>query len=142
MEGQRNRVTLLIIAGVLFTIYCLVFGDSGIITRLRLAERKGSVETRIARQEFEGARLQEILAKHQRGEQLRDEAYRAGFIEPGSAMLFFGSVVGAEPAARERESSPPAAAVDIVHLRVLWIVVSVIVMMLYVIKNKKAYQAD
>jgi len=132
-----------VVAGVLFAIYCLVFGDSGIITRARLAGRKAALQDRIARQEGEGARLQELLAKYRRGESLRDEAYRAGFIEPGSAVLFFGGALDREaPERMAEDAGRKEAPVDITHLRVLWAVISAVVIMLIVVKQKNESRTE
>ncbi len=145
MQIRKNRSALLLLVFVLFGIYCFVLGDSGILERIKLTERKDKVRENISRLVRENDKLKKdhsVISNSRTNRSFyKNEASKSGYIAPGEKYLFFKNT--GEYNVKENGININAAndnkkyTVEISHLRILWIFASIMVMLLYFWKRNK-----
>ncbi len=119
---------------VLFSIYCFVFGDNGILERNQLVKSKNEIKNNIAELTKENNNLQNehaiVSNNRTNGEFYRKEASKSGFIAGNEKYIFFksGKNEKIKNGPIDKEDKYP---VNISHLRILWIVISVIITLFY-----------
>lgn len=129
--ASGDRITLIILAGFLCAVYFFVFGESGLIERSRLASERENLRVRIERLGDENAALQRLYEKHGSGRLLREEAHRAGFIENGERVVFLRPLERTGAGEMNKQDTPVTGAIETSHLRILWIVVSMLALLYY-----------
>ncbi|MGV7928415.1 MAG: septum formation initiator family protein [Spirochaetota bacterium] len=129
--ASGDRITLIILAGFLCAVYFFVFGESGLIERSRLASERENLRVRIERLGDENAALQRLYEKHGSGRLLREEAHRAGFIENGERVVFLRPLERTGAGEMNKRDTPVTGAIETSHLRILWIVVSMLALLYY-----------
>ncbi len=135
MLNHKSKFSLFVLLFVLFGIYCFVFGESGVLERMRLkSERKELVE-QIHVLQRENKNLRQLLRRHEKGEFIREEAQRAGFIKPGEKAVFIEGVDLPEKVADTQEES--AYGVKLEYLRIFWIVLSSLIVLMYLFVRKE-----
>lgn len=124
------------IIAVLFSVYCFVLGESGILQRLRLEDEKLLIAGRIAHLEETQRKLQGLYETYKSGKSSHDDAIRAGFVGAGERIIFIRNIP--KDSGTERVTGPSRRlSVEIRHLRILWALVSVTVIALYFLKKKE-----
>lgn len=137
MVSQRSKFNLIILAGILFGIYCFIFGDSGLIARIRLQEKNKILQSTINNLRGEHSRLNDVLKRHSRGEFIKDEAAKSGYIQDGAKMLFLRGGEREKSIRLEENGAGGINRIELSHLKILWIVVSVMIIMFYIIRRKR-----
>lgn len=139
LEIQTNRISLFILTFILFTIYCFVFGDSGILERRRLKNEKVNLENKIENLRKENARLKNLSERYRAGEFLKEEANRSGYIAPGEKVLFFNKKedFGDEKTKKIQDVKDDGLILDVENLRILWIVFSIMILLIYFLAINK-----
>lgn len=126
----------MIIAGILLAVYCFLLSDSGLVARLRLVKEREDVQSRIQKLGAEKKQLSKLLERYRQGEFLKEEALKSGFIGNNERFLIFrGKGDNQEQSPFSRESRPYE--VELVHLKLLWVVLSLIILMFYIIRKKR-----
>lgn len=135
MVNQRNRYSLLLLLFVLFGIYSFIFGDSGLLERLRIHDEQERVTERIHNLNRENKLLsdeyRDILDNNTRNSVLKKEAARSGYIENDDRLLFFKRSTAEEKKSENNPEKKEEFSVDITHLRILWLVASVMIILIY-----------
>lgn len=131
----NNRISLLAILAVLFSIYCFVLGDSGIVQRMRLEDEKLLIAGRIAHLEETQKKLQGLYETYKSGKSSHDDAIKAGFIGAGERIIIMRNMP--PKIAESRPGQTQRLSVELRHLRILWVLVSVTVIALYILKKKE-----
>jgi len=132
-----NKLTPVILAGILFALYCFIFGDSGLIARMRLYEERDFLEQRIENLKMEQMSLKERLIRYRRGDFLKEEAIRSGYIDQGERILFLKGDRKAREAAVEKVGDRIMHRVELSHLKIFWVVVSLMIMMFYLMRRRR-----
>ncbi len=146
MLNESSKAGLIILISVLFGIYCFVFGQSGILERMHLHSIRDAVENQIEQLEAENDALFSTYLKYKSGKYLKKEAEKSGYISPGEAVLIFPEDKGSET---QSGSVMPSDANNIKNgqsetkqLRILWIILSFIIIFLYIIKNQTKTEVE
>jgi hypothetical protein len=111
-----------------------VFGDNGILERNQLIKAKDEIKNNIAELTKENSNLQKeysvVSNNKTNGNFYKKEASRSGFIAGNEKYIFFknGRSGKIKSEAMSKENNYP---VEISHLRILWIVISVIITLFY-----------
>ncbi|HSV96524.1 MAG TPA: hypothetical protein VLM75_06250 [Spirochaetota bacterium] len=129
--ANGDRITFILLAGFLCAVYAFVFGESGLIERARFVRERESLQVRIEALGDENAALQRLYEKHKSGRLLREEAHRAGFIENGGKVVFFRHGDGTATGGMKKAETPDGRTIETSHLRILWIVVSMLALLYY-----------
>lgn len=137
MVSQRSKFNLIVLSGILFGIYCFIFGDNGLIARIRLEEKNKILQSSIDNLRVEHAKLNDILKRHGRGEFIKEEAAKSGYIQDGDKMLFLRGGEREKSIRLEKNSAGTINRIELTHLKILWIVVSVMIIMFYIIRGKR-----
>lgn len=137
MVSQRSKFNLIVLSGILFGIYCFIFGDSGLIARIRLEEKNKILQSSIDNLRVEHTKLNDILKRHGRGEFIKEEAAKSGYIQDGDKMLFLRGGEREKNIRMEKNSAGTINRIELTHLKILWIVVSVMIIMFYIIRGKR-----
>lgn len=140
MLNESNKAGLIILVSVLFGIYCFVFGQSGILERMHLHTIKDEINSQIEQLEAENDALFSMYLKYKSGRYLKKESEAAGYLRDGEKVLIFPDE-RSEGSNTEIDSSSPLADIDseqlqTKQLRILWIILSIIIIFLYIIKNQ------
>jgi hypothetical protein len=139
--NESNKAGLIILISVLFGIYCFVFGQSGILERMHLHTIKDKIDSQIERLESENDALFSTYLQYKKGKYLKQESELSGFIAEGEKVIIFKSSVKSQNK-RDGESQQSLLTsieneqTQTSQLRILWIILSFIVIFLYVIKNQ------
>jgi cell division protein FtsB len=128
---------LFILVGVLFGVYCFVFGESGMLERMRLKKEKEAVTARMGGLKEENRLLREVWERYKTGELNREEALKLGYLDPGEKALFFRGDEGEKPAAKKAREGRADYPVDLSHLRILWIVISAVTVLFYYVRSNR-----
>lgn len=134
----KDKISLIILVAVLVSIYCFVFGESGVLERFGIEKKHDIIEKRINKLKFENSLLVKSLKEYKEGTISKEDFIRSGYVESGEKIIFFhGSVSSRDMHADSQRESVSSAVVDTRHLRILWIVISILVIVLFYIKIKK-----
>jgi cell division protein FtsB len=132
-----NKLTPFILAGILFALYCFIFGDSGLIARIRLYEERDLLQQRIENLKVEQVNLKERLIRYRRGDYLKDEAIKSGYIDEGERILFLKGDQKAREEEVEKVGDRIMHRVELSHLKIFWVVVSLMIMMFYLMRRRR-----
>lgn len=139
MAIQRNRSSLLLLLFVLFGIYSFIFGDSGLLERLEIHEEQKRVASRINNLNKENKLLSDeyndIIDDNTKDDFFKKEAANSGYIENDDKHLFFKGSIEKEKRA-DNTGKKDEYTVDISQLRILWLVASVMIILIYFGRKK------
>ncbi len=133
----KSSVSLVILLGVLFSVYCFIFGESGVLERIALQKVGYTAGKRINNLRSEEVALQTALKDYREGRISREDLFKTGFVPEGGRAVFFKGL--------SRESGPDGiieagqnrSIVDIKHLRILWVVISVMSVVVLVMRLRR-----
>jgi hypothetical protein len=136
LEEGRNRLSPVILFAVLFAVYCFVFSESGLMERSRLDGEKDRIELSITRLKDENEKLRGVYRRYVSGNLGRDEAVKIGYFAGGEKLLVFKpELVKKDLVRRKSEDVDSSAGVD--QLRILWIIISSLVMLFYMVHIRR-----
>ncbi len=133
-----NRGALLIAIAVLFGIYCFVLGDSGVIERYRLIQEKRNIDLRILRLEQKNRLLAQVYDGYTKGNYSPEDFLKAGFLGAEEKVLYVKPL----DAEAEKDKSPIRTAaegradVELRYLRIFWLLVSVVVISIIILRKQ------
>lgn len=135
-DQQNKGLSSLIIASILLVLYCFLLSDSGLVARIQLDNDREHVQTRIQNLGEQRKELTKLMGQYRRGEFLREEALKSGYISSNERFLIFkGADNDLSKSHAPRESQ--AYDIELVHLKILWIILSLIILMFYIIRKKR-----
>ncbi len=137
MDKAHDRLTLLILLAVLAVVYVFVFSSSGLLERIELKKHKAGLAGRIAELREENSRLRQTSSRYRNGDFMPEEAQKAGYVEPGTKLLFFNRGDAEAPSERPSGAGKEKYSPQISHLRILWLVVSILVLFFYFVRRSR-----
>ena len=132
--NHKNKFSLFVLLFILFGIYCFVFGDSGMLERMRLKSERKELVQQIQVLQRENKNLKNLLYRYRNGEFIREEAQRAGFIKPGEKAFFTKGITVPEKVVSNEIKN--VYGVKIEYLRIFWIVISALIVLMYLFVRK------
>lgn len=132
---------------MLFGIYCIVFGKSGIVERIELSRNNAALINRLTVLRDENRRMTALLESYKAGSAGRDDAARAGFVRSSEKTIFFDTGTAVKQNTIVPSSVLPSEEKDtpayLTGLRVVWISLSVLGVLGYIVfRRKKAEDMD
>jgi cell division protein FtsB len=142
LRSENNRIVLFLLGAFLFGIYCFVFGQSGILERMRLEREKEALVRDIAVLDRENGRLESLYERYSEGEHARIESENAGYIGAGEKKLVFKDSQSGHDSTISTifgsDSKKPNSFFSIEYFRILWIIFSVLALgVCFAIMRKK-----
>ena len=121
MLSENSKTGFILLSAVLFAVYCFVFGQSGVLERMRLQKEKSLLQNEIGALQSENARLNALLADHESGRLAKYECENAGYVSAGSRVYHFQNA----PLTKDRQAKTRDQRLfSIEHLRIAWITLS------------------
>ncbi|HNX58132.1 MAG TPA: hypothetical protein PKK43_03470 [Spirochaetota bacterium] len=124
LRSENKKIALILLGAFFFTIYCFVFGQSGIIERARLEKEKEALTRQIHGLEKENRRLEIVYAEYASDKMKASECEKAGYISSGERLLFF---TGSKKTRDQNTSGGIKNKIEIDTLRVIWISLSIVI---------------
>ena len=135
MPIKKYRSGLLVIVFILFGIYCFVLGDSGILERMKLVKAREEIEKNISILQRDNNTLQKqysIVSNNKTNSNFyKREASKQGFIAEGEKYIFFKKQENQETSKPKVKTKEDKYKVELSHLRILWAVASIMIILLY-----------
>lgn len=125
MLSENSKAGFILLAAVLFGIYCFVFGQSGVLERMRLQKEKLLLQGEISFLQKENAALTALLSGHSSGRLAKAECENAGYLSPGGRVYHFLNAPASDAGTGKRKA---AQLFSIEHLRIAWITLSALAM--------------
>jgi hypothetical protein len=122
----------------LVTVYVFIFGESGILERITLEKKKDRLMARMESLREEERQLRHTLGEYSGGRIPETEFFRSGFIGSEKKVLALRGISESEPLKESFEPSAGEGPFRIYHFRILWIVVSMIVLLFYFTSREKS----
>ena len=141
MKAKKDRFLFFFLLIILTGVYFFIFGDSGLIERIRLQEEKDALTKRIENQNKEAARLRKLYEGYKNGDFNKEEAVKAGYIDKGEKLIFFDESKKDKQKKIEVSENEEKDRIDIMHLRILWVVVSMMIILFY-LGRKSRYKEE
>ncbi len=135
----NNRIITFFLIFTLSAVYVFIFGETGLIERLNLSRKADGFEIDIQELRLQNGSLSRELSRLKAGMYFDSELAGAGFVLAGSRLAVF-----------EDEQYPPEnenevvleTSINTLHLRIIWIVFSAIVVLLFLIRNPVRDEPD
>ncbi len=137
LQNDKNKVRFFIIIGILFGIYCFVFGQSGLLERIRLQNEKIALTEKIKILQKENIDLYNRYTQYQKGQHSQHEAENSGFVFPGSGIIFFKSINKKTTYQSENTKTVRSNQIEIDHFRVIWVTISFFIILFYIIIQQR-----
>lgn len=133
MLKSRDNFTLFLIVLFLSGVYLFIFSESGALERKRYNEKRNEILSNIDNVRAEKKKL-ELESKNGLNNVSDGELFRSGYIRDGSKVLFIDPGGEGKPGIVEAIFEDDIG-VDVTHLRVVWIVISSLVLLLYMVNR-------
>ena len=141
LKIKKYRSGILVIIYILFGIYAFILSDNGILERIKLIQGKKAIIENIARLERENKNLQNeysvISNKDTNSGFYKEEASKSGYIKPGEKYIFYKGIEESEPSEKIVKEKKEKYPVKLSHLRILWGVSSIMIILLYFAKRRR-----
>jgi cell division protein FtsB len=143
--NEKHKATIFVLIAILFGIYCFVFGQSGLLERIRLHKEKSHLEDQIQALQQKHDNLLLQYEDYQAGKYNREAAEKAGYIRKNAKIIFFKNAH--EPYSTLISKAKDSKNTDhnnikLEHLRILWVALSVMSVVFFLIKQKKVTIID
>lgn len=135
LANRNNKFTLFLIAFILFSVYCFVFSESGVLERMKLQKEIAYIQHQIIQKQSEIKKFRELTSHGNPDNLLLKESINAGYVPRGAKVFEF----------QDKKEEPPHIQTSqlpgtekftqyIQYGRILWVIFSVLIitgMLLY-----------
>jgi hypothetical protein len=141
---KSDRIKFVVLLAVLSAVYVFVFGESGVLERASYLKKKEGLAAGIARLEAKKKELSAVYDAYRRGEQTDSDMMKSGYVIRGDRLLYLKGLEGPHSGETEQAGLLGPEKVEISHLRVIWIIVSSLLVLLYYTRavRQKEYRDD
>ncbi len=140
--GKIYNIRTFALVFILFGIYALLFSESGLLERISLQRKKADLEKKLGMLKYENDELTAAYELYRKGGLKKNDIMKAGYVGKGEKVIFFkgGGEVGTDkglPEAQYERNSIPLR-----DIRIIWAVVSLIVLIFYFSRKSVPAGAD
>jgi hypothetical protein len=128
---ESNRFQFFLLGAFLLGVYCFVFGQSGVLERMRFVKEKEMLAREISHLEKENIRAEALRVRYARGEFTLEECENAGFVLSGSRRLFFTDRNPVRKTATTSELKADGGGLSIDKMRIGWIIFSAAAVLIF-----------
>ena len=118
----------------LFSVYIFIFSESGLLERNRLKSKYELLQQRILQNKKAKDQLQKLLEEYRAGNYSQSDIAASGLIYSEGKVIIFDENY------RLKEENLPQKnmnfEVDLFHLRIIWIIISIMVVVYYINRIK------
>ena len=104
---------------------------------MSLLKEKGQIINRINILKYKNEELKDLLKRYKNGDLTKEEAVKTGYIYEGEKLLFFKEGEEYRKLSNGIKDNNEKYPVDLEHLRILWVVISFIIVLFYISKRNK-----
>ncbi len=130
----NNRFKLILLIFGLFSIYIFIFSESGLLERNRLKSKYELLQQKILQKKQANEQLQRRLEEYRAGNYSQSDIAASGLIYSDGKVIIFD-----ENYKLKEENFPQKNMnfeVDLFHLRIIWIIISIMVVVYYINRIK------
>lgn len=135
MINRKSSFSAILLIFFLTGIYLFIFGESGILERINLKEKKINLMQRIDDLKIEKAQLQEKLNQYRDGYRPESDITDAGFISPGNKILIVKSKEADTEFNELNAEKVTQFKINRFHYRITWIIISIVVLIIFFSKK-------
>lgn len=128
MRLENKRITLFFIGAFFFGVYCFVFGQSGILERMRLENERNLLLMSIQYKEIENAKLAAKVGQYRKGDFREIESSNAGFIHAGDVRLIIKNGSASHAEWYKGKDTSTEGFFTLERLRIGWVVLSILIL--------------
>jgi len=125
MNRTMNRWPLFLSLFLSVGFYFLVLGESGILERIHLKQKRANILTEIEALKSERSRLSRLLARYRQGQYPDEDLFLSGYVKPGAKVIQIRGINDEWPLSEKATEGAPSA-LPLPCLRAAWIVVSAV----------------
>ena len=137
MGNQRYRWAIFIVVFALSAVYFFIFSESGLLERKNLEKDKKDIVVKIDALKSENKRLQSRLNNYRKGEYPKEDILKSSYVKPGEKVVFFHGLDDGVPGKAGKKGTEAGFSVPLIYLRIVWAVISSIVVLLVVLYGRK-----
>lgn len=137
--AKKDKFKSFIFLFILFSVYVFVFSESGILERMKLNKDYKTLAQRIATLESDNAAISDNLKQYSEGLYRDKDVIASGYVNNGGKVICFN-----EPASGVTDAEPKNNEfyIELSHLRVIWIIFSIVLMVYYYTRKKKEVEEN
>jgi len=136
LADGKNRFTLIVLLCVLSGVYLFVFSDSGLLERMNLERKNRELLANIGKLRGEKSSLEESLRSYEAGRVPDRDVLNAGMVGGGDRLVFLDDRGQKTAMETRKEKKRETFSIDIIHYRILWVVLSILVLLFYFSRKK------
>lgn len=131
--GKKERFRSFVFVFALFIVYLFIFSESGLLERLKLNREYDLVKIRINRLENDNRILSDTIGKYSAGQYSEKDIIASGYVYGQGKVIHYPDSKSAVPV---DVTSGSIFELELSHLRIIWIIFSVVLAMYYFTRKK------
>ena len=135
---KRYSTSTYILIFVLFGIYVFIFSGSGVLERTKFLSENEKIEKRIHTLTEKNLYLKEVVKKYKAGFLSPDDIHKSGYRERGESLLTIQNPDIEKKKKYVNVKKKKESFFSIQHLRIIWIVISAVIVLLHYKYNSGA----
>lgn len=136
---KRERFKTFIVIFILSAVYILVFSGSGLLERRELKNKNEQLNEQIENLKNQNSRILKEYEKYRTGIFSSSDIINSGFIS-GTGKLMYIDERGVD-SSKVKNTNKDEFMLSIEHLRIIWIIISIMYITYYFMKNKKSEES-
>lgn len=135
LANRNNKFSIFLIAFILFSVYCFVFSESGILERMKLQKEIAYIQLQIIQKQSEIKKFRELTDHGNPDNLLLRESINAGYIPQGAKVFEFQDKQKEPPQFQPSQQPGTEKFTQYIQYgRILWLIFSALIitgMLLY-----------
>jgi cell division protein FtsB len=131
---KRVKFKTFIIIFILAGSYLFIFSENGILERRELQKKYNLLTERIANMKENNSSLDSECEKYRSGKFNNKDIIDSGFVYKTGKVMFINDAVKDD--VKTVETAQDEFMISLKHLRIIWIIISILILLLYFLKEK------
>lgn len=136
---KKERFKAFILVFTLIGIYFFIFSESGLLERRELNKKFNTLNEKINYLRSDNNMLSNEYEKYRSGHYNDGDLIDSGFITSNGKFLYFDDT--GKDDIKKGDIIQEDFTVNVEHLRIIWILISIVILFYYFLKNKKTEEA-